>query len=373
MAVSFLTVDRQTIARRLEAAFDAAVDGQGRMLFPDHRIPGSPGYNLRRLMEQEVLRWHQEANAALSAMSPLTASGAFLDAWAAFFGMERGRARVARGRVRLVSQMAGADMERLLGSRLLPVGTRLSTGSVELELEEDAVFPDEDREVVVGVRARWAGSGVDLPEGVALELVSSTLRGFVRAEVVERVTGGASEETDEQLRYRLAKALVEPSTMEGFRVLLETHPLVASVELTPAAFGPGTLEVFVRPAVVPPPVTLRQELEALYRGSGQVYVVLPEIMAVEIRLRYSGQAPDVELLADYVRNLPLGEPLVLSRLEERALQLGTSDAQVVGLRTGRWRDGRVVFEDVVPVVNLALPSRRAVWYTQSDWIHLCTG
>ena len=185
MAVSFLTVDRQTIARRLEAAFDAAVDGQGRMLFPDHRIPGSPGYNLRRLMEQEVLRWHQEANAALSAMSPLTASGAFLDAWAAFFGMERGRARVARGRVRLVSQMAGADMERLLGSRMLPIGTRLSSGSVELELEEDAVFSDEGREVVVSVRARRAGSGMDLPEGVTLELVNSALRGFVRAEVVD--------------------------------------------------------------------------------------------------------------------------------------------------------------------------------------------
>jgi hypothetical protein len=30
--------------------FDAARDRAGRPLFPDHRTPGTPGYNLRRLL-----------------------------------------------------------------------------------------------------------------------------------------------------------------------------------------------------------------------------------------------------------------------------------------------------------------------------------
>jgi uncharacterized phage protein gp47/JayE len=376
VAVEFFTTDPQVISDRVSAAIDAMVDDQGALLFPDHRRPGTPGYNIKSLVVQEVLLWHREANAAQSTQSPRTASGVYLREWANFFQKPAAGVRYAKGEVVIEAQTTGEHLARIFGTRRIAEGTILSSGAQRFKLLQDVEIPDGERRVRGLVQSETPGPGVRLAAGAALTVEHAQLRNLLRATAASDVAGGSFEETDEELRYRLVRALIDPTTFEGYRTTLLAHPDVSDAQLTTAAYGPGTLEAFVIPALSLPTRTLRDELEAIWQGAGSVYVTFPDYEGLQIQIRVAGTpgaSADTKAIASYVNNLALGQTLILNAIEALVQTAGATDAQVIALRRGSVDlDGDLVDPQAVrQVTNLSPRSPRSKWFTRPEWITIC--
>ena len=369
----FFSTDSTEINRRLQTAFDQATDQNGERLFPNHEIPGSPGYNLRQLLAAEIIHWHREADTHYRAMSPITANGIDLERWAEFFGVGRGKIRYATGEVELRASINGSDMQRLLQTREVPEGTVLTAGSgTELRTLESVMIPENARTITVRVQAERPGPRVQVPVGTQLGVDAGRLSSELSARTTTAVNGGRSQESDDQLRARLARALRSETTYDGFEAKLLAHPDVAEVQMGQNTYGPGTIESFVVPATDLPEDGLRRELEGLWTGVGAAYVLFPDYEAVQLKIRVDGTA-DTEALARIINNLDLGEQLVLNQLEARIQNDGAADAQVIGAKRGGvdMQGNLINSRELTQVTNLTLPTPRSKWYTRPDWITIC--
>ena len=373
MATEFLSSDPNQIARRLSTSLGAARDADGNPLFPDHGRPGTPAYNIKQLLLQEVLQWHREANVALSAMSPITAAGVYLDRWAEFFGTPRGGADYATGEVEITSDVPGEHLHRLLGTRTIPEGTRLvGSDGAAMRLLSTVEVPLEGTSVTAAVQAEQSGPLVRLSANTSLSVEAGKLTSVLSARVVNGIEGGTYAETDEQLRFRLVRALVDPTTFEGYRTQLLAHPDVSEAQLSSGVYGAGTLEAFVVPSIALPTATLRDELENIWRGAGNVFVTFPAFEAVQLQIRLAGDA-DKSLVVDFINNLNLGEALVLNALETALQNAGASDAQVISIRRGRvGLDGEpAAMRLLKQVTNLSPSTPRSKWHSREEWITFC--
>lgn len=368
MPAEFFPEDPAVLDERLIAAFDAAPDG----LLSDHRVPGTPGYNLRALW-RKLLRLHNaELNTVFATMSPRTATGASLDAWAQFFGTTRRGQQSASGTVVLISDLTGAAIERLAGTRTITAGSRLIAPGVVLVTTDDVTFSESARTATVSVDA-YSGSTTAARAGQTLTLESGALQSMVRGETLTDIAGGRAAETDAQLRYRLVNALTNPSTTDGFLIRLLAETGVSTASVLENVYGPATLEAFVVPSTSLPSPTLRATLEGLWVGAGRAYVVFPDYEAVVLKIRATGTY-DPSTVVDYVNNLGVGQPIVLNAIETLLQNAGATDAQVIGIKRGvAFEDGTYTgLETLTQITNLTPTTARSKWYTQSSWLTFCS-
>lgn len=369
MPANFFPTDASEIRSRIEAAFDSAASS----LFPDHRIPGTPGYNLKQVWIRMFQAQYRELNRVYGQMSPRTAEGLGLDAWADFFNEARKGQIPATGTVLLKSPLTGTAIEKLAGTRTIPAGTRLTAGSITLRTLDEVSMPAEARSITVAANADSVFGETAVEAGTTLQLQNAALVGYVTAETLTDISGGISSETDEQLRFRLVNALTNPSTLDGFKVRLLSNTSVAEAELQENIYGPGTIEAFVTPSDAFPSETLRSELESLWQGPGRTYIIFPDYEALVLRIRVTGEV-NTALIVDTINNLAVGETFILNALETAIQNAGASDAQVIGIKrgpmlsNGEFADLRTLEQ----ITNVTARSSRSKWFTQSSWITLCS-
>ena len=306
---NFLSEDRESIRERLRNLMNST-DADGNPLFPDQDTPGSPGHTLREIFLRLMETHHQQVNTMIEDYSPRTATGSGLDAWANYFNMQRGQAKAPTGRVLIKSDVSGAALERLNGSRQIDAGMRMSAGAVELEVTDSTEIPEDETEVEVDVRTALTQEGTAVEQGADVQIPQ---RENISGETLTAIDGGRRSESDEQLRFRLSRALRAPSTFEGLRARMLGNESVDTVEIDSSAYGPGTAEVYVNPAVAYPSEELRQELEALAtEGPARLYVTFPSFVGVTMQLQIDGPEPAnaEDAVVEYVTNLSGGDELI---------------------------------------------------------------
>lgn len=369
---SYLSEDRSAIRERLRNEFNRT-DGEGDALFPDQDVPGSPGYTLREIMIRLMETQHEQINTMIDSVSPLTASGSDLDRWGRFFDIQRSQSQSPRGRVLLQSDVTGAALERLAGSRQMAAGTRLSNGTVELETTERVAIPESGTEAEVQVQSLIAQEGTALRQGTQLNIPN---RENITGEALTDISGGRSSETDDQYRFRLSRALRAPSTFEGLRARMLGNESVDTVQIDEGKYGPGTVEVYVNPAVGFADNQLREQLESLAtEGPSRVYVIFPSYEGLTMQVEVDGPTPaDAKTaIVDYVNNIPGGDRLNINDIEQRVREQGARDARVIAMRRGSVSDDRKLINArrLQQITNLQAPDDRTQWYTRRDWITLC--
>ncbi len=369
---NFLSEDRDALRERLRGLM-SATDENGNPLFPDQDTPGSPGYTLREMFLRLLETHHQQVNTMAEDFSPRTATGSSLDQWANYFGMQRGQASAPSGTVLLTSEVSGAALDRLNGSREIPVGLRLRAGGVELEVTQNAAFPEDGTETEIEVETALTQDGTAVRRGAD---VSVPQRQNVTGEALTDISGGRRSESDEQLRFRLSRALRAPSSFEGLRARMLGNEDVDTVEIEEAAYGPGTARVHVNPAVAYPTRQLREQLESLAtEGPSRVYVTFPAYEGITLQIKTIGPEPAdaKQAVVDYVTNLEGGDTLIINEVEERIRDRGARDAQVLAARRGMVGEGRALLNprQIQQVTNLQPADGQTQWYTKSDWITLC--
>lgn len=373
-AVEFFPTDEATIENRVSATFDAAVDSNGNALFPDHRVPGTPGFNLKKISVRLMLRQYRETNATLSDMSPRTASRTGLDQWGSFMGTPRKGATASSGVVKITSTQDGSSLVRQYGTSTLVSGTTLTSGSLTMQLIDDAVIPLDGTETTARVETTNIFAFSTLEPGTRIQLTSNNpLRNSLIVEAATAITGGRSTETDDQYRFRLMRSFKNINTYEGFIAELLGDTDVSNVDIRPNRYGPGTAEVFVTPAIAFPTSNLRVRLENLYRGPSRIYITFPRYEAVALRIRITGN-PSAAAIVSYINNIPAGQILTISQIERVVLENGGTDAQVLQIRRGITDTLGNIIEPVTlnTVTNLTPKDTSTKWYTRTDLITFCS-
>jgi hypothetical protein len=362
-----------------KSSFSARNVEAPRWVFPTDNFSSQNevGHGSLQLWTRLFQRAYQQMDAAANSFSPRTASGTDLDRWAGFFGMERKGAAPASGRVLIGSEVTGGAAERIKGTRTVPSGTRLQFGGTVLEMTESAELPEEGTSVEAGVRSTRVSDQVVLETGAEGSLASgAALSDLTRVETLTSVSGGRRAETDEQLRVRLVRALRSPSSPEGVRAQLLSHEDVSDAQIEEGTYGPGTAEAFVTPAVAFPPASLREELETLIEGPSRIYVTLPSYEGIALKIRAT-QIPDgaEESVVDYINNLSTGGTIIINDVVDRVQEAGAEDATVIRAKRGSVSDDKSTLIDPTTlrqITNITAQSDRTRFYTQTQWITLCT-
>lgn len=344
----------------------------GELLFPDQDLPGTPGYDVRRMLTELFTTHYDQLNNAFSTMSPRTAEGASLDQWAQFFDMPRKGSRPASGRAMIRSELTGSALETLFGSRTITAGTRLFQDNRFVRTTDEARIPEDGRTVEVRVRAAQAADS--FAAATILSVDDDTLGEVVEAEVLTSVEGGSISETDTQLRFRLVRALTSPTTYEGFLARLLSHGGVSEASIEENTYGPGTVSAFVVPTDAFPGESLRLDLEDLWEGPGRAYVTMPVYEALMVKIA-TATSSGIDAAVSFVNNIPVGGELIISQLEREIIEAGADDARVVGIKRGLvGPDGTPVSaKRLAQITNLTPRSGQHKWLTRSDWITLCEG
>lgn len=370
--MEYFVEDPNKLKERLRSRLENATDEDGNQLFPDQDLPGSPGYTLRELWQRMIQQHHQQINSMVEDFSPRTARGAALDQWAQFFNMPRTASSTASGAALIKAEVTGEAVERLSGTRRIPQGTTLRSGTTEIQTTEPAEIPENKKSVEVGVESVQQRTGTVAETGAAFDVQN---RQLLTAEITASVTGGSNAEADDQLRYRLSLAMRAPSTFEGLEATLLSDPDVDEVQIDEAAYGPGTAEAFVSPAIAYPTEDLRQRLEAeASQGPGKVYVTFPSYEGLSLRIRVQSEpTAAAQRVAEQINNLGAGEQLIINDIEQAVRAAGAADAQVIGIKRGTVGDDRSLVQPrtLKQITNLQPRDSRTEWYARASWITIC--
>ena len=172
---------------------------------------------------------------------------------------------------------------------------------------------------------------------------------------VAPLSDATDEESDESYRARIAQAFLRRyyGSAAAITAAVQEHPGVVDVVLLPTRRGPGTLDVFVVPVVLPADVEFVQSIESVL--SREVVpgidwrLIIPDPVPVDVRVRVrmrgDWNASLVESIRaavrGYVDNIRLEETLYASELLSRVMDVSTDieDAEVTlfvrGIEVGR--------------------------------------
>lgn len=172
---------------------------------------------------------------------------------------------------------------------------------------------------------------------------------------VAPLTDASDEETDESYRARIAQAFLRRyyGSAAAITAAVRDHPGVVNVVLLPTRRGPGTLDVFVVPAVLPADAEFMQSLQELLDREVVPGIdwrlIIPDPVPVDVRVQVRMRGNWNTVLVDsirlavrgYVDNLGLEETLYASELLSRVMDVSTDieDAEVTvfvrGIEVGR--------------------------------------
>lgn len=275
----------------------------------------------------------------LSMTRAATSAGADLDSWVADFGLARLPASAASGTVRLGRSTAGLSAQ-------IPVGALVRTGFDGSD-EVFAVAADPTHgawngtgyrldaaeiSIQVPVVAQTPGQGGNVQAG-SIRYLASAIPGVDQVTNDGPMLGGLDSESDDALRTRFAGFLDSRSRATpqavGFAIASLQQGLSYTIsERVDTAGNPrsGHFTVTVDDGTgVPSPVLIGRAVSAIdaVRPIGGTFSVrAPLIVRAEIRVQILGpvqvQAAVKAAVIGFVSGLPIGAPLVLSKLYQIA-------------------------------------------------------
>lgn len=226
---------RQELVRRYERDY--------LLLNPEARVGENtlPGIDARALSDQ-LLPIYAEAVRLSTARDLDSTTGAELVAWATDLGLPgRLPATGASGAVQVTTSVGGATI--LAGAKLrhTPSGRRY-------QAILSGLYETDDYVSIIGIDT---GPLSDLPPGTILDWAAPPFGLAQTAVVVEQsdgsgLTGGRTEETDEDIRARIRAELAEPAlagnAADYRKQALKTPGIAIQAVFTyPAVLGPGTI------------------------------------------------------------------------------------------------------------------------------------
>lgn len=166
---------------------------------------------------------------------PFTATGEFLEGWAALKGITRQAATPAAGAVAFAAA----------GSAVVPAGTTVTrSDGVTYTTTADATAASGT--VVCPVTATAGGASSDAVVGTAMSLGTGISGVASTGAVSAALTGGGDAETDPELRTRMLAAYAAPAqggALGDYVAWALSVPGVTRAWVQPNAMGPGTVTV----------------------------------------------------------------------------------------------------------------------------------
>jgi len=270
-----------------------------------------------------------------------TATGVALDRIGQTFGVVRQPARRA-------TTFGAAEPVKFTNSGSsavnVPAGTRVWSSRLPYKSYRTVV----DITVPAGgeayVHVVGEGDGADYNAGageIDQHNVGSTA---LRVTNVAPLMDASDAESDESYRARIAQALLRRyyGSAVAITAAIQEQPGVVDVRLFPKRRGPGTLDVFVVPAVLPADPEFVQSLENVLDREVVPGIdwrlIIPDPVPVDVRVRVrlkrtwdSAFADNVRLtVRGYIDNLQLQQTLFKSELLSRVMDISTDveDAEV---------------------------------------------
>ena len=195
-----------------------------------------------RVLAGEIYTQRVYADYILRQMFPSTAVGEYLDAHAAQRGLTRKGGTKAVGRALFYAPAEEHD------DVLIPAGTVVSTADgLRFVADSDTILHDGDLAVTVNVTAAHPGSAYNII-GNRLTVIVTPVMGIESVRNTVSISGGTDDESDEQLRERIADSFRNISNGANAAYY---HSVAMSVDgvytasVVGAARGAGTVDVYV--------------------------------------------------------------------------------------------------------------------------------
>lgn len=288
------------------------------------------GIRLRVLAEQVAGLYRRLEELGRQAF-PQTGTGEALDRHAACRGLRRKAARQAEGVLRFARELP-APYDIPIGAGVV-CATRPEP-QLQFETAAGGVLPAGETWVELPARAAEAGEEGNVAPGAVCLMVSAA-SGISSVTNPAPFTGGADEEGDDALRERLLAAYrtISNGTNGAYYYdLALQNEAVSSAAVLPRVRGRGTVDVVVRcPAGAEEAVAvLRETMERAREINVDVAVRAAREQTVNLVLRVApAEGAGFEMVCGrcreaaeaYLNALGVGQPLLISRLTARLLEL----------------------------------------------------
>ena len=255
---------------------------------------------------------------------PQTATGEHLDLHARLRGLSRRGAAAAVGSIRFFLDSARQT------DVVIPAGTVcLTAGLVRFVTTEEAVIPAGETQTDVPARAEDCGRAGNGPAG-SVTTMALPPAGVSRCGNPLPFTGGADEETDEELRLRVLNSFVRlPNGANAafYEERVRAMDGVGGVQVLPRNRGAGTVDVVVAGPAGPADTDLIQriqnDLDSLREISVDVAVLAPQTASVNVTVTVwptEEAAPSeaseavTAAIAGFFTGARLGKPVYLAEL-----------------------------------------------------------
>ncbi len=279
-----------------------------------------------RVLAGEIYTQRVYADYILRQMFPSTAVGEYLDAHAAQRGLTRKVGTKAVGRALFYAPAEEHD------DVLIPAGTVVSTADgLRFVADSDTILHDGDLAVTVNVTAAHPGSAYNII-GNRLTVMVTPVMGIESVRNTVSFSGGTDDESDEQLRERIADSFRNISNGANAAYY---HSVAMSVDgvytasVVGAARGAGTVDVYVCAKGASVTLDKLREVQAALDEKREVNVdvraVRATAMSVNLYIRLTAaEGYDFDTVAekvqaavtDYINALGVGKDLWLSEVGE---------------------------------------------------------
>lgn len=280
-----------------------------------------------KVLAGEIYKARVYADYVLRQMFLSTAEGAYLDGHAAERGITRRPASKARGTVLFYPS------EENHGSILIPAGTVLcsSADMCRYVSDEDVVLAAGEPYAWVNVTAVADGAAYNGNAGT-IDIIVTPVPGIGRIYNGSQITGGADEESDDELRARVQDSYVHITNGVNaayYKNLALSVRGVKSAAVVGNSRGAGTVDVYVLGSGMTVSTPKLAEVQALLsekrelnvdvraRHPQPVYVSLYIRLKVEPGYDFNTVAAEVQTkVTDFVDLLGVGRDLLLSEVGE---------------------------------------------------------
>lgn len=280
-----------------------------------------------RTLAGELYKQQTYADYILRQMFPTTAQGVYLEEHAAQRGLERKSGTKAIGRV-----IFGTTAEEH-GDILIPAGTEVCTTGDLLRFVtlEDVTLYSENQNVGADVEAAQPGGAYNVAIGTVGIIVTPVL-GIDDVRNAVRFYGGSDDETDEELRARVADSYANISNGTNaayYREVAMSVDGVYSAGVIGRARGAGTVDVYAsgkgtplsaqQLARIDELLTQARELNVDVRVQSASAVTINLYVRLRVEEGYEFEAVGNEVkaaLRAYIDALGVGRDVMISNLGE---------------------------------------------------------
>ena len=280
-----------------------------------------------RVLAGEIYKERAYAEYILRQMFPTTAQGTYLEAHAAQRNITRKAAVKAVGSVTFYTDAETHE------DILIPGGTQVCTTGDMLRFvtDEDVTLEANDSDVSVGVTAALPGACYNVAPNT-VGIIVTPVSGVDRVVNDAQFTGGADEESDEELRARVAESYAHISNGANaayYRAQAMSVDGVYAASVVGMGRGAGTVDVYVCGQGTALPQEKLQEVQSLLSAARElnvdVQVSSPSFVNINLYIKLTvADGYDFDTVAGavrtavtgYINSLGLGAEIRLCKIGE---------------------------------------------------------